>query len=100
LPNPKIGKDVRTYLSSWKEEKVDAEETPSLDLVFNEFPNLDKLLSLLEIERCQLLDTGDENNAMTVGDQIKLAREILFQKCDYVTAAILQVKLNKTADHV
>ena len=43
LPNPKIEKDVFTYLSSWAGETLDLEENPVLDVLFKQFPNADNV---------------------------------------------------------
>ncbi len=45
LPNPKIEKDVFTYLSSWAEETLDAEDNPVLDVLFKEFPKADNVIN-------------------------------------------------------
>ena len=48
------------------------------------------MASQLEAERCSLLDEGKSEKALKVGIQITRLREILEQKCDYLTAVILQ----------
>ena len=51
LPNPKIEKDVLSYLSSFAEETLSVEDQPSLEAIFKLYPNSDLVTLCILFEK-------------------------------------------------
>ncbi|KAI8907378.1 hypothetical protein EDD86DRAFT_248231 [Gorgonomyces haynaldii] len=89
LPDPKIERDVNTFLQLWEHEPFLGEK-PSLDPLFAQVPDAELLLSQLEAEKALAIDTFNEKRQKIIQEQMERHSDIMMYKWNLTTQKILQ----------
>ncbi|KAJ3224433.1 Protein casc1 [Clydaea vesicula] len=90
LPDPKIEKDMNTFLSLLAQDNLIKENEPSLKNLFHLLPNV-KILSLeLEKQMCIAEDNQKTKEYARLHSHLVKLNEIINEKWDVLTADILQ----------
>jgi hypothetical protein len=74
----------------WEEERLQFEEVPSLNSLYNQIPNAELLLLQLEYERGEELQKGNTKRVEMLGKYMIRLMEILNSKWDEASQQILQ----------